>query len=72
MRTKEEFVRKWRYSLAGLALYGLTSEATGGPLKRAAHALEVAGEVERLLSLLYDDLAGERAAGTNGRADVKR
>lgn len=60
--TRQEFVRKWRIQLAGLALYGIANEAKGGPLQRAAHALEVPGQVERLLNDLYDDLAPKEPA----------
>lgn len=54
--TREAFIAKWRVHLAGLALYGVATEATGGPLVRAARALEIPGQVESLLSKMFDSL----------------
>lgn len=70
-RSKNEFVERWKRHLAGLALYGIWHESTQGPLVRAGHALSIPAEVEKLLGLLYDDLAPKeepriKTNGTNG------
>lgn len=57
--TKEQFQKKWRNHLAGLALFGMASEVKDGTLARAARALEIPAEVERILGLMYADLATE-------------
>lgn len=56
MKSREEFVRRWRYHLAGLALTGAVSEAKDQPKDRVVKVYEIPGEVERLLGMLYDDL----------------
>lgn len=56
MKTREEFVRKWKNHLAGMALYGTVSEMREGPLVRASRALEIPAEVERLLGMMYADM----------------
>ena len=39
MRTKEDFIKRWRNHLAGMALYGVASETRDGPLVRASKVL---------------------------------
>lgn len=50
--TKEEFVKRWRYHLAGLAIYG----ATDGELKKASRLYDIPKEVEGILGKMFDDL----------------
>lgn len=64
MRTREEFVARWRSHVAGLALYGLIAELSTPAdrrLSQANRALEIPGQVERLLGQMYDDLARQTA-----------
>jgi hypothetical protein len=63
-QTREEFVRRWRTHLAGLALYGVASEMKDGLLVRAGRVLEIPAEVERLLGLMYDGLLPQRKEAT--------
>lgn len=58
-RTKEEFVKRWRAIIAGMALFGVASETRDGPLLRASKVLDIPGEVEALLRRMYDDLTYE-------------
>ena len=53
--TREEFIRRWRYHLIGLGVYGVVSETTDGTMKRAARIYELPMEVDKLLAKLYDD-----------------
>lgn len=81
--TREAFIARWRRNLAGLALFGVASDVKDSPLKRAAYALDIPAEVERLLGQLYDDLApkelpaaaphanGTPHNGTNGKPPVR-
>lgn len=53
---RDEWIRKWRCHLAGLALCGTASEIRDGPLARASRALDIPAEVDRLLGQMYADL----------------
>lgn len=67
--SKEEFVRRWRFHLAGLALFGAYSDQRDGILARAAKVWDVPAEVEKLLGLLWQDAQPKEikpANGTNG------
>lgn len=55
--SREDFVKRWRNHIAGLALFGVASEAKDGPLARAAKILEIPAEVERILGMMHDSLA---------------
>lgn len=61
MKTKEEFISRWKCHLAGLALFGVASETKDGPMVRAAKVLEIPGQVERLLGQMYADLTAEES-----------
>lgn len=61
MKTREEFIARWRCHLAGLALFGVASDQQDGPLKRASKVLEIPAQVEKLLGQMYADLATEEA-----------
>jgi len=54
--TKEEFVRKYRYSLAGMAMYGLSIEQKGESFGITRRMFELPDEVEKVLSIMYDSL----------------
>lgn len=56
MRSRAEFVERWKRTVAGMALFGLASEARDGLLARTAKILEIPDEVEALLGRMYDDL----------------
>lgn len=71
MRTKEEFLAKWRPYLAGLSLYGLVAELSTPSdrktLAQANRSLEIPAQVERLLNLMYDDLVKVANGGGGGK-----
>ena len=69
--TEDEFFKRWRLPLAGLALCGLAVEAKGGPLERAANALELPETVEKFLRAMWKDARGETAAGVPVEAVLK-
>ena len=52
--TQEEFVKRWRYHVAGMALYGTCPEATG-PAGRAFRAFEIPAAVEKMLANMWQD-----------------
>jgi hypothetical protein len=52
-RSKEDFRKAFRERLAGVALYGLTKETTGGVLARASHALTVCENIDELIDEIY-------------------
>jgi len=56
MKSKAQFVDRWRIHVAGLALYGLVIDTTQGPMIRAGHAIKIPQVVEDLLARMYDDL----------------
>ena len=68
--TKEDFVKRWRHKLAGLALFGVVSETKDGPLKRAANALDIPQTVETLLAELYDDAASGQETSIEQDAEL--
>ncbi len=76
MKSRDEFVRKWRCHLAGMALFGVASEARDGPMLRASKVLDIPGNVEALLARMYDDLTEVPATNghsrINGKVDVER
>jgi hypothetical protein len=52
---REEFVRRWRPLLCGMALCGLYAELKENALKRGIAAIDIPPEVDRLLGRIYDD-----------------
>ena len=59
MKTREEFISRWRCHLAGLALFGVASETKDGAMVRASKVLDIPAQVEKLLGQMYADLAAE-------------
>lgn len=59
MKTREEFVARWRCHLAGLALFGVASDTRDGAMVRASKVLEIPGQIEKLLGQMYADLTAE-------------
>lgn len=57
MKSRQEFQQKWKNYVAGMALFGTVSEIRDGPLVRATKVMDIPAEVERLLGLMYDDVA---------------
>lgn len=64
MRSKEEFVKRFKVIQAGWGLYGQYTETKLGPMERAMHALNIPDEAERMLAMFYDWLA---APDPNGK-----
>lgn len=55
--TYEQFVEKWKYELAGLALYGQTMNYSEVPLsERTKHAMAIPKLTAELLRRMYTDL----------------
>lgn len=59
MRNKDDFVARWKFRLAGLALYGACGERNDGPMRKIERVYEIPAEVEKLLSSMYQDLIGD-------------
>ncbi len=66
MKTKEEFIARWRVHMAGLALFGVVSEVRESTQARASKALDIPGQVEKLLAQMYEDLGLAKKLETNG------
>ena len=56
MTSKQDFVARWRHKLAGLALYGITSECKDGLMTRTSKMLEIPALVEKLLDEMFESL----------------
>lgn len=56
MKTKQEFIERWKKHVAGMAMFGMASERNDGPLLRASKLFELPAEVEKLLGQMYDDV----------------
>lgn len=69
--TKEEFVRRWKNHVAGMALFGMASERNDGPFVRAAKVFDIPKNVEDLLGKMYDDLAAKPINGNGAPLPVK-
>lgn len=54
--TEEDFVKKWRYELTGMAVYGHIGANDAPGLKRAARIFDVPTEVEKLLRQMYAEM----------------
>ncbi len=63
MRSRDEFIERWKRHIAGMALFGIASEAKDGPLARTAKILEIPEHAEQLLGAMYDYLAKDNANG---------
>lgn len=65
--SKEDFIRRWRHKIAGLALYGTVSELRDGPMAKASRVYDIPTECEALLAKMWDDLAPKpKPEPTNG------
>lgn len=64
--TCEEFVRRWRERVAGMALFGVASEVKDGPLARATYVLEIPERVEQLLTNMWNDIHRDKEQLKNG------
>lgn len=56
MKSKEEFKKRFRYTLAGMAAYGMYAEIKLAPMERAAAMYDMPANVETLLDMIYDYL----------------
>lgn len=56
MITKDDFIKRWRFHLIGMAVYGHCEDARKGPLERAASIQTIPDEVTALLGKMYDDV----------------
>lgn len=72
MKSREQFIERWKRHIAGMALFGVVSEVRDGPLARAAKVLDLPAEVERLLGLMYDDLAKQPAHNGTPLKEINR
>lgn len=59
MRSREEWMKRWRLHVAGLALFGRYSEEKDGLATRTAKILDIPSEVMKLLEKMYDDLTAD-------------
>lgn len=68
MKSKDEFVNRWKCHVAGLALFGVASEIKDGPLARASKIMDIPSQVEKLLAQMYADLTEEAKPRLANRA----
>lgn len=55
--TEDDFVKRWRYQLAGMAIYGHAGNNQDlGPMGRACRVFEVPTEVEAILRKMHSEL----------------
>jgi len=52
---KNKWVEKWKFHVAGLALYGAFSDENDGPLVKAQKSWDIAKRVEDLLARMWAD-----------------
>lgn len=64
MGKREEFKKRFRFTLAGIAAYGHASEAKDGPMKKIQRAYEVPNVIEPLMDMMLDFLEIEKEKGT--------
>lgn len=59
MRTKEEFKKRFRFPLIGMAAYGCWVEERGTQTQKAEARVDMPANVELLLESIYEYLAAE-------------
>ncbi len=55
MNEKNKWIEKWKYHLAGMALYGAFMDENDGPLAKAAKSWDIGKRVEDLLARMWAD-----------------
>jgi hypothetical protein len=58
MKSKEEFIKKFKNDIAGMALYGYVSDQKEGPCERVTHIFKIIPEVESKLAEMWTWLNG--------------
>lgn len=56
MLSKEQFIEAWKVHIAGLALFGSSSDRDEGPFTRASKVWEIPKNSENMLSQMYDSI----------------
>lgn len=69
--TRDDFIRRWKCHVAGMALFGYVSDRKDDAQTRAMKIYDIPGEVERLLGKMYDDMAKPEPA-QNGQPLVRK
>jgi hypothetical protein len=59
LKTREQFIAKFRTHVAAMALFGVVSEAKDGLLARAGKVLEIPAETDKLLIAMYQYLMAD-------------
>jgi hypothetical protein len=59
-RSKDDFVKAWKYHLTGLSLFGYVSESKDGQMERLKRVHEIPSESERILANMYDWIMGSK------------
>jgi hypothetical protein len=60
MKSREEFVKTWKFHITGLSLFGYVSESRDGQMERLKRVHEMPVESEKLLASMYDWLTGAK------------
>ena len=72
--TREEWMKRWRWRIAGGFAYGYAAEEKMGPMARGQYQLNLAEEVEKLLAAMYADAQPEapKPEARNGAAATRK
>ena len=74
--TRDEFIKRWRTHLAGLAIFGFASDSKDGPMVRATKILDIPADVERLAGKMFDDAQPDKPhepkPANNGQAAIQQ
>ena len=55
MNEKNKWIEKWKFHIAGLALYGAFMDENDGPLAKAQKSWDIGKRVEELLARMWAD-----------------
>ena len=54
VKTRDEFIEKFRFYLGGMAMYGYVSEERDGPMERAKKWRTITDSTDKLLGQMFD------------------
>lgn len=63
--SRDEFIARWRYQLAGMAIYGVFHDTQSGTIEKTANAISIPAKVEQMLNRMYGDLRPEKENGND-------
>lgn len=53
---RDEFIKRWRFHLAGGFVYGYAAETQLGPVQQAKYQQEITKHIDELLGHMFDSL----------------